>query len=79
MNENHTMEKFDSISIPIDQFALHVSNMHKDNDFGFIQLFENICESSKISTFSADIAQIEYNKSKNRYMNILACMNPNQI
>ncbi|CAF0998359.1 unnamed protein product [Adineta steineri] len=68
---NNTYEEFDSISIPIDQFALHVSNLHKNNDFGFIQLFEDICESSKTYRFSADTSQIEFNKSKNRYINIL--------
>ncbi|CAF3684143.1 unnamed protein product [Rotaria sordida] len=62
---------FDSTSIPINQFAAYVARMHKDGDFGFVRLFEDICEVSKTYTFPADVSQLEYNKSKNRYTNIL--------
>ena len=42
-----SIEELDSVSIPIDQFASYVSNMHQDNDFGFIRLFE-VCSNSLI-------------------------------
>ncbi|UJR31355.1 hypothetical protein I4U23_018851 [Adineta vaga] len=66
---NH--KEFDSTSIPINQFSGYVARMHKDGDFGFVRLFEDICEVSKSYTFPADVSQLEYNKSKNRYTNIL--------
>ncbi|CAF4211903.1 unnamed protein product, partial [Rotaria sordida] len=64
-------EEFDTISIPIQQFPSYVKYMHKDNDFGFIRLFENIGDLSKTYNFSTDISQIEHNQCKNRYINIL--------
>ena len=36
-------------------------------------LFKDICEVSKTYTFPADVSQLEFNKSKNRYINILTC------
>ncbi|CAF1307408.1 unnamed protein product [Adineta steineri] len=64
-------KEFDSTSIAINQFANYVARMHKDGDFGFVRLFEDICEVSKNYTFPADVSQIDYNKPKNRYTNIL--------
>ncbi|CAF0915091.1 unnamed protein product [Didymodactylos carnosus] len=61
----------DSTAIPISQFESYVERMHKDADFGFIRLFEDICETSKGYTFTADVSQLDYNKIKNRYTNIL--------
>ncbi|CAF4332523.1 unnamed protein product, partial [Adineta steineri] len=66
-------KEFDSTSIAINQFANYVARMHKDGDFGFVRLFEDICEVSKNYTFPADVSQIDYNKPKNRYTNILTC------
>ncbi|CAF3333766.1 unnamed protein product [Rotaria socialis] len=62
---------FDSTSIPINQFTGYVGRMHKDGDFGFVRLFEDVCEVSKTYTFPADVSQLEYNKARNRYTNIL--------
>ncbi|CAF3467601.1 unnamed protein product [Rotaria sp. Silwood1] len=70
-NVDINYEEFDTISIPINQFPAYVKNMHKNNDFGFIRLFENICDLSKTYNFSADISQFEHNQCKNRYINIL--------
>jgi hypothetical protein len=61
----------DTLSIPIDEFESYVSIMHRDNNLGFSRLFETICQSS---IFPTDISQIECNKSKNRYMDVLPCM-----
>ncbi|CAF2523110.1 unnamed protein product [Rotaria sp. Silwood2] len=55
-------EEFDTISISMHQFPSYVKDMHKNNDFGFIRLFENICDLSKTYNFSADISQIEHNQ-----------------
>lgn len=71
---DNNIDDFDCISVSIDEFSSYVSNMHRDDDLGFSRLFENICQVSKNSMFSVDIAQIECNKSKNRYMDVLACM-----
>ncbi|CAF1466097.1 unnamed protein product [Rotaria magnacalcarata] len=64
-------QEYDSKPIPIYRFPAYVAYLHKDSDFGFIRLFENICESSKANKFPASVAQIEYNQWKNRYVNIL--------
>ncbi|CAF1595292.1 unnamed protein product [Adineta ricciae] len=69
IRNNH--EEFDSMSISLNQFPAHVASLHKDNDFGFIQLFEDICEACKTYKFPSDTSQIDINKSKNRYINIL--------
>ncbi len=72
--DDNNIDDFDCISVSIDEFSSYVSNMHRDDNLGFSRLFENICQVSKNSMFSVDIAQIECNKSKNRYMDVLACM-----
>ncbi|CAF0736152.1 unnamed protein product [Didymodactylos carnosus] len=66
---NH--KETDLTAIPIAQFESYVESMHKDADFGFIRLFEDICEISKSYTFTANVSQLDYNKIKNRYTNIL--------
>jgi len=46
--------------------------MHVDGDFGFVQLYEEITNAVRTYLFSADVSQMDSNKSKNRYSNILA-------
>jgi hypothetical protein len=61
----------DTRAISIEEFEAYVSMMHRNNNLGFSRLFETIRESS---VFPANISQIECNKPKNRYMDILPCM-----
>jgi hypothetical protein len=47
--------------------------MHVDGDLGFAQLYEEICAVTKTYSHSSDAAILDFNRSKNRYTNILTC------
>jgi hypothetical protein len=70
LDDNNT-DNFHTKAISIEEFEVYVSMMHRDNNLGFSRLFETIRESS---VFPTNISQIECNKPKNRYMDILPCM-----
>ena len=54
-------------------FSAHVMNLHADGDIGFSKEYESIVEASSDGDLKAELAQSPVNKTKNRYMNIVAC------
>ena len=48
--------------------------MHENNNFGFIQLYENIRQSSRAIILPSDQSKLKVNQSKNRYQDVLSCM-----
>lgn len=59
-------------SVPVDMFAKHVAELHADGDIGFSKEYDEIQAARPQEDFSTDISQNDDNKSKNRYLNILA-------
>ncbi|XP_023221800.1 tyrosine-protein phosphatase 99A-like isoform X2 [Centruroides sculpturatus] len=66
-----TTDESEYASIPVHQWAKHVSNLHADGDIGFAKEYEAIQQSSDLD-LSAEHSQMAENKSKNRYVNIVA-------
>lgn len=59
-------------AIPINMFAKHVASLHADSDIGFSKEYDTI-QSSSIEGHTVINSQLPDNKTKNRYLNILAC------
>ncbi|XP_021367515.1 tyrosine-protein phosphatase 99A-like isoform X2 [Mizuhopecten yessoensis] len=68
-------EPLDEISyqpIPVGDFLQHVRSLHADSDVGFSQEFADINKQTCGWTIRADASNQHENKSKNRYINIIA-------
>ncbi|XP_029054412.1 tyrosine-protein phosphatase 99A isoform X2 [Osmia bicornis bicornis] len=57
-------------AVAIQKFVQHVASLHADGDIGFSKEYEFI--QSESGKFTAENSQYVENKTKNRYMNILA-------
>lgn len=67
-------ETFDDAEYPaihVSQFAKHVADLHADGDIGFSREYESLQQSTDLD-LSSDYSQMAENKSKNRYVNIVA-------
>ena len=62
-----------SSRVAASSFIAHVMNLRADGDIGFSKEYESIVEASNESELKAELAQSPTNKTKNRYMNIVAC------
>lgn len=59
--------------ISINQFAEHTARLHADGDIGFSKEYELIQNENFNEGYSSEFSLHPDNKSKNRYMNIIAC------
>ncbi|XP_076316629.1 putative receptor-type tyrosine-protein phosphatase mosPTP-1 isoform X2 [Tachypleus tridentatus] len=66
-----TFDDLDYPSIPVYKFAKHVAELHADGDIGFSREYEMIQQATDIN-FSSEFSQLNENKNKNRYVNIMA-------
>jgi len=66
-----TYDEPDYTSIPVPLWPKHVQDLHADSDIGFSREYESIQTGSDID-LSCDYSQMIENKSKNRYVNIVA-------
>jgi hypothetical protein len=76
-NDSLDDSKTENKAIPIEEFEDYVSKMHENNNHGFTRLFQTIGESTKSPVYPTKSSQNGHNKSKNRYKDILPCMNLN--
>ncbi|BFZ08813.1 hypothetical protein BsWGS_11851 [Bradybaena similaris] len=58
--------------IDVTDFISHVKRMHMDGDIGFSQEFDEINRTSFVDRYSCDSSNLPDNRSKNRYINIVA-------
>lgn len=59
--------------VSIEDFPKHVATLHADGDIGFSKEYEIIQNESIVDEHSSEHSQHCDNKSKNRYLNIIAC------
>ncbi|KAK7794416.1 hypothetical protein R5R35_010393 [Gryllus longicercus] len=59
-------------AIPVHLFPKHVSELHADGDIGFSKEYEAIQAASTQEEYTSEHSQHPDNKTKNRYLNILA-------
>jgi len=59
-------------SVAIDDFHSYVGERHKDNDFLFLQEFQNIQAESAAQHYTTQASNLRENIDKNRYNNIVA-------
>lgn len=60
-------------AVPINEFAKHVAELHADGDIGFSKEYEAIQNESINEEYASEYSQHADNKTKNRYLNIIAC------
>ena len=60
-------------AVHVDDFSRHVAQLHTDGDIGFSKEYELIQNESIVDEHSSEHSQHCDNKSKNRYLNIIAC------
>lgn len=61
-------------TVCIADFAKHTANLHADGDIGFSKEYDAIQSECTQEEYTSQISQLPENKSKNRYLNIIACM-----
>jgi len=66
------MPDLTSSSVSIDDFHNYVAERHKDNDFLFLQEFQNIQAESAAQHYTTQASNLRENIDKNRYNNIVA-------
>lgn len=71
MNMADIYEQSEHSSVPVVDWMKTVASLHADGDIGFSKEYEAI-QAATTRDFSADQSQISDNKSKNRYLNIVA-------
>lgn len=59
--------------VNIEDFSRHVAQLHADGDIGFSKEYELIQNECIVEEHSSEHSQHSDNKSKNRYLNIIAC------
>ncbi|XP_055882183.1 tyrosine-protein phosphatase 99A-like isoform X6 [Biomphalaria glabrata] len=69
--EEHSEEK-QYPDIGVADFISHVEHMHMDSDIGFSQEFDEINRTSYSDKYPCESSNINDNRSKNRYINIVA-------
>lgn len=60
-------------TVSIANFAKHTANLHADGDIGFSKEYDAIQSECTPEEYTSQISQLAENKSKNRYLNIIAC------
>lgn len=60
-------------AVHVEDFSRHVTQLHSDGDIGFSREYELIQNESNVDEHSSEHSQHSDNKSKNRYLNIIAC------
>ncbi|CAL1526213.1 unnamed protein product [Lymnaea stagnalis] len=58
--------------IPVEDFIAHVDLMHVDSDIGFSNEFDEINRTSYSDKYPCDSSNMNDNRNKNRYINIVA-------
>lgn len=68
----------DEIKKPVSvaDFSQHVAQLHADTDIGFSKEYELIQNECLVEEQASEHSQHSDNKSKNRYLNIIACKFP---
>ena len=66
-------EAYPESSAPMSDFPDHVQRLHADGDIGFSKEYEDIQQSCRKENLSHEHCSLPDNKSKNRYLNIVAC------
>lgn len=61
------------LPVTVEDFPRHVSHLHADGDIGFSKEYELIQNECIVDEHSSEHSQHSDNKSKNRYLNIIAC------
>jgi receptor-type tyrosine-protein phosphatase gamma len=59
--------------VPVHLFSKHVAELHADGDIGFSKEYEAIQAASAQEEYPSEHSQHTDNKTKNRYLNIIAC------
>lgn len=59
--------------ISVEQFAEHTNKLHADGDIGFSKEYELIQNENMNDAYSSEFSLHPENKTKNRYLNIIAC------
>ncbi|XP_033746096.1 LOW QUALITY PROTEIN: tyrosine-protein phosphatase 99A-like [Pecten maximus] len=72
INIPEPLEEISYQPIPVADFLQHVRSLHADSDVGFSQEFADINKQTCGWTIRADASNQHENKSKNRYINIIA-------
>uniref|UniRef100_T1JAT5 Uncharacterized protein n=1 Tax=Strigamia maritima TaxID=126957 RepID=T1JAT5_STRMM len=71
MAVNELYDESDYQSIPVHLWAIHVARLHADGDIGFSKEYEAI-QQATVANVQFDQSQDCENKTKNRYLNIVA-------
>lgn len=68
---SETYDESDYSSVPVSLWPKHVQDLHADGDIGFSREYESIQAGNDLD-LSCHYSQMAENKSKNRYVNIVA-------
>lgn len=68
---SETYDESDYSSVPVSLWPKHVQDLHADGDIGFSREYESI-QAGNDMDLSCHYSQMSENKSKNRYVNIVA-------
>lgn len=60
-------------AVPVADFGKHVAELHADGDIGFSKEYESLQAESMSEEYASENSQHADNKTKNRYLNIIAC------
>lgn len=60
-------------AVPVSEFAKHVAQLHADGDIGYSKEYEALQNESIVEEHPSEQSQHPDNKTKNRYLNIIAC------
>lgn len=60
-------------AVPVADFGKHVAELHADGDIGFSKEYEALQAESLNEEYASENSQHADNKTKNRYLNIIAC------
>lgn len=59
--------------VSVADFGKHVAELHADGDIGFSKEYEALQAESLSDEYASEHSQHAENKTKNRYLNIIAC------
>lgn len=68
------IDESDYPAVPVSQWSKHVQDLHSDSDLGFSREYERLQRSTELHAdrISSEHSHMAENKSKNRYVNIVA-------
>lgn len=67
----NTEQDGERTAVSVENFVTHVAALHADGDIGFSKEYEII--QAETGDYTVENSQFAENKTKNRYLNILAC------